>query len=315
MSDKRLMNTFVSVNKLHSGSDYQQLYALSSETTGLKWGVLLPQKYLRCGNPVYQTSSQYVMPFCYTRNSANTDNIIITSSRVLDLGNVNTINGISQGSSLAGTVDSSGTAISGTGTAFMTDFIVGDVLYAGSAGRRITAITSDTDMTVESAFGSPLSGASYKNGGLAPNTHYYIYACGHSSTPGYLMSTRSVVNGDTLINVPSGYSTSNVRQLTHAITTDSSGNTVFAIYNDNFVNILSPVVTTTVTTTSYTGVNASYNVPKTANTALVSLYLKNLSSNTNYITLSNTLSGTFNTTHLSVAGNGEFFNTVPAVDK
>ncbi len=300
------------LNKVNVGANYTQLYALDSETTGLKWGVLLPQRYLRCGNPVYQTVSQYVMPYVYARNAANTDNIIITSSRVLDLSTVNVINGIAQGDYLNGTIDTTGTTVTGTGTSFATDFIVGDVIYAGTEGRRIVSISGDTTITLESAFATDLTSLSYKNGGLAPKTHYYIYALGDVTTPGYVLSTRSTANNDTLINLPTGYSTSNVRQLTHALTTDSSGNAVFAIYSDNFVNILSPQVTTTVTTTSYVAVSTNLVVPKTANTAMVSLYLKNETSSTNNITLSNSLSGTFSTNHLYVSGNGEFFNTVPA---
>lgn len=300
------------LNKVNVGADYTQLYALGTETTGLKWGVLLPQRYLRSGNPVYQTVSQYVMPYVYARNAANTDNIIITSSRVLDLANVGVLNGIAQGDYLNGTIDTSGVTVTGTGTSFATDFIAGDVIYAGTEGRRIVSISGDSTITLESAFATDLTGLSYKNGGLAPKTHYYIYALGDVTTPGYVLSTRSTANNDTLINLPTGYSTSNVRQLTHAITTDASGNVVFAIYSDNFVNILSPQVTTTVTTTSYVAVSTNLVVPKTANTAMVSLYLKNEASSTNNITLSNSLSGTFSTNHLYVSGNGEFFNTVPA---
>lgn len=300
------------LNKVNVGANYTQLYALDSETTGLKWGVLLPQRYLRSGNPVYQTVSQYVMPYVYARNTANTDNIIITSSRVLDLANVGVLNGIAQGDYLNGTIDTSGVTVTGSGTTFSTDFIAGDVIYAGTEGRRIVSISGDSTMVLESAFGTDLTGLSYKNGGLAPKTHYYIYALGDATTPGYVLSTRSTANNDTLINLPTGYSTSNVRQLTHAITTDASGNVVFAIYSDNFVNILSPQVTTTVTTTSYVAVSTNLVVPKTANTAMVSLYLKNASGSTNNVTLSNSLSGTFSTNHLYVSGDGEFFNTVPA---
>lgn len=300
------------LNKVNVGANYTQLYALDSETTGLKWGVLLPQRYLRSGNPVYQTVSQYVMPYVYARNAANTDNIIITSSRVLDLANVGVLNGIAQGDYLNGTIDTSGVTVSGTGTSFATDFIAGDVIYAGTEGRRIVSISGDSTMVLESAFATDLTGLSYKNGGLAPKTHYYIYALGDATTPGYVLSTRSTANNDTLIDLPTGYSTSNIRQLTHAITTDASGNVVFAIYSDNFVNILSPQVTTTVTTTSYVAVSTNLVVPKTANTAMVSLYLKNASGSTNNITLSNSLSGTFSTNHLYVSGDGEFFNTVPA---
>ena len=300
------------LNKVNVGADYTQLYALGTETTGLKWGVLLPQRYLRCGNPVYQTSGQYIMPYVYARNSANTDNIIITSSRVLDLSNVGVVNGIAQGDYLNGTIDTTGTTVTGTGTSFAADFITGDVIYAGTEGRRVVSISGDSTITLESAFTTDLTGLSYKNGGRAPRTHYYIYALGDVTTPGYVLSTRSVANNDTLINLPTGYSTSNVRQLIHTISTDGSGNTVFAIYSDNFVNILSPQVTTTVTTTSYVAVPTNLVVPKTANAAMVSLYLKNNSGSTNNVNLSNSLSGTFSTNHLYVSGNGEFFNTVPA---
>jgi hypothetical protein len=299
------------LNKVAVGADYTQLYALSSEPTSMRWGVLLPENYLQNGNPVYQTPKQYIMPYVYARNAANTDNIIISSSRVLDLNVVGALNGIAQGVELGGTVDSTGTTVTGNGSSFGTDFIVGDVIFANGEGRRVVAIAGET-ITVESRFTTDLAGATYQNGGLAPRTHYYIYACGHTTTPGYVLSTRSRKTGDTLINLPTGYSTDNVRQLLHTITTDTASNVVFAIYNNNFVNILSPQATSTVGSTSYVPVSTGYSVPKTANAAMVSLHLRNSSGATNSVTLSNSLAGTFNTVHLNVAANGEFFNTVPA---
>lgn len=61
-----------------------------------------------------------------------------------------------------GTISSSGTTVTGVGTAFNTFFRVNDRIIAGGQIRRITAIASDTSLTTASAF-SPViaAGASF----------------------------------------------------------------------------------------------------------------------------------------------------------
>lgn len=64
-------------------------------------------------------------------------------------------------SALTGTVSSSGTALTGTGTAFDTELIRGDVIQHpddSSETRVITAIASATGATINEAFSTDLSG-------------------------------------------------------------------------------------------------------------------------------------------------------------
>lgn len=62
----------------------------------------------------------------------------------------------------AGTISSSGTAVTGTGTAFTSFLRVGDIVLAAGQGRRITAITDDTHLTVESSPSPVWNGNDYQ---------------------------------------------------------------------------------------------------------------------------------------------------------
>lgn len=90
--------------------------------------------------------------------------------------------------SLAGTVanSASSTTVTGTGTSFTTDFQVGDTIYINdrSAARRITAIASNTSLTVESHFGTgSVTGSAYsRDGGKAPSTWYHLSLIRRSDT-------------------------------------------------------------------------------------------------------------------------------------
>ena len=104
------------------------------------------------------------------RDSANTLNII-SSSVITKRRDANWASGTNQGgfpaglafpklgSNLTGTFTSSTTAITGSGTAFLTEFSVGDYLWASSKteARRITAITSNTAMTISATFTTNVS--------------------------------------------------------------------------------------------------------------------------------------------------------------
>jgi hypothetical protein len=56
--------------------------------------------------------------------------------------------------SIAGT-----TTVTGTGTAFLTAFIVGDEIVINNEKRRVVAIASDTSITVDVAFNTTIAGA------------------------------------------------------------------------------------------------------------------------------------------------------------
>ena len=69
-------------------------------------------------------------------------------------------------------------------------------------------------------------GVAYRRGSPqpSPNTTYYFCGIAHLTVPGYLLSTRSMLAGQALVDVPSGYTSSNARQLEYCVTTDSNGN-------------------------------------------------------------------------------------------
>ena len=87
---------------------------------------------------------------------------------------------------LTGTVSSSGTALTGSGTAFLTELAVGSYIIADGETRQITAVASDTGATVSSAFTVNLSGDTvvakweyYLDFGFAPGTS--TFASQHAS--------------------------------------------------------------------------------------------------------------------------------------
>lgn len=123
------------------------------------------------------------------------------------------------------TVNNGSSAIAGSGTAFATDFVIGDVIRtAGGQLRKITNVASNIAMTAESNFTSNEAAVAYKRGGEAINTWYYLYAIDNGPTPGLLLSPRNVIGGNTLVDKPSGYSS--VRQLPFAVRNDASGNII-----------------------------------------------------------------------------------------
>ena len=66
---------------------------------------------------------------------------------------------------LAGTVSSNGVLVTGSGTAFLTDFAVGDPIKASSFASRIQMISSDTRLVIANAPAAPWAGATYKKAG------------------------------------------------------------------------------------------------------------------------------------------------------
>lgn len=60
-----------------------------------------------------------------------------------------------------GTLASTGTAVTGTTTAFLTEVQIGDEITSDSETHRVVAVASDTSLTVDEAWGSDLSGDSF----------------------------------------------------------------------------------------------------------------------------------------------------------
>lgn len=172
--------------------------------------------------PVYLSATQFSMASIVERNSTDDGNIIKKTTTTADITTTGS-NGIGQSANLAGTVSTSGspsTTITGTGTAFTTDFVVGDVIESGGNARRITAIASNTSLTVESNITIvPLS--TYKRGGRAPNCWYLVYAL---SSGNLFLSPRNVAGGQALVDLPVGVT--KFRQLPFAVRLDASRNII-----------------------------------------------------------------------------------------
>lgn len=213
--------------RLPMGIDGQILKVDPLTATGLKWvfppkaadssnaqeiTVALPKGYLDMASPV--RTGDYTFLFSYLRaKSADATSDIVLSNAVVTLNTIGA-NALTQSNSLDGTVSSSGTAVTGTSTAFTSEFLVGDVLYASDVGRVIMSITDDSHLTVSSAFLTNLSDSMYSRGGPAPYARYYLYSAGSS----LYLSTRSTFAGDAIVDI--GYAS---RQLPYFVSMDSTG--------------------------------------------------------------------------------------------
>ena len=64
--------------------------------------------------------------------------------------------------SLAGTIATSGNTVTGTSTAFSTDFKVGNYIKANGETKKVTAIANTTQLSVDTAFSTSLSASTYE---------------------------------------------------------------------------------------------------------------------------------------------------------
>jgi hypothetical protein len=172
--------------------------------------------------PVYVNASSFRVDKFAVRSDENDGTIELLNPSVIDL-NQTGINGIAVSSDLAGTIGTGGvssTTINGVGTNFTGEFQVGDVIWTASGGRRIASIISAVQLTVESAI-TLANGTTYRRGGEAPNTWYFLYGgTDFGSNIGLLLSTRNVAAGDQLWDT----SFPKIRQLPFAVRNDANSN-------------------------------------------------------------------------------------------
>jgi hypothetical protein len=147
--------------------------------------------------------------------------------------------GMLQSANLAGTISvtNSGTSVTGSSTAFSTNFQVGDVIQtAGGQARRITAIGSDTSITVTPAWSGTESGVTYKRGGKAPSTVYRLFAIYKDSdgSVDYAASPRDVP-----ADMPSGYTP--YRRIWYVLTDGSANNRPYRQIGNRCV-LLAPIL-------------------------------------------------------------------------
>lgn len=223
-----------------------------------------PNKYMSFADPSYGAADYYVFPWAFARDSTNAVDLSVSGST-----NVYTTvatNGILQSADLTGTISvTSGSAtVTGVGTSFTSDFIVGDVIASSVGNNVITAIASNTSMTVRDSYGSTASGLSYKRGGKATSNHYYVYLVSvDGSSSNYATSTRNVAGGDTLVDLGSYVY---YRQLPHVLTTDSSSNVIKGVWSGLFFEFQGyyPNFISGGSATSATQVSSAIFVPKTS---------------------------------------------------
>ena len=142
---------------------------------------------------------------------------------------VSTASNILVSPNLSGTVTAaSGQAVvTGTGTTFTTDFMVGDPFSfnGGSEIILISSITSATSLTLISNVSTTHTAVTYARGGKANKGIYCLYAIANSSTGATecVLSSRSQATGDTFptADLPSGYN--KYRQLPFAVVLDATG--------------------------------------------------------------------------------------------
>lgn len=117
--------------------------------------------------------------------------------------------------SLTGTFSTTQTTVTGTDTAFKTEFAIGDFLVdaTNKEQRRITSILSNTEMTIESAFSADRSNIATKKGlptfiryelittgtgttidgvSLVANYRFVFDSCGYGIIPTFVVHTNPV---------------------------------------------------------------------------------------------------------------------------
>lgn len=100
-----------------------------------------------------------------------------------------------------GTVSVTGTAVTGTSTLFSTEFIVGDRLYIGNDYAVVSAIASNTSMTLTTAMASNYAGQSYQvlrriTGTVTTSSTGVVGQSGISSFSTQLTAGDALVVGD-----------------------------------------------------------------------------------------------------------------------
>jgi hypothetical protein len=121
------------------------------ESNDVKWSQSLFNYILELGDFYSITPTQYVIEYCNAKTNDNLD-IIVLNSTTINTTIIGAVNGFAQSGFLGGTVKIVDTTVTGTSTTFLTDFIVGDTFtFISGESRRITAITNNTSLTVESA--------------------------------------------------------------------------------------------------------------------------------------------------------------------
>jgi hypothetical protein len=182
--------------------------------------------------PVYATSSTMTVASIAERDSMDAINIQKTSSTTVDIATTG-LNGLAQSANLSGTVSVTSGSTTVTFSASQAGVLqVGDVVTTAGGQSRRLASGSGTSWVSESNFSSTETTVTVKRGGRATNTWYYLYAITDNVTPGLILSTRNVAGGDTLADLPTGYTLS--RQIPFATRLNGSSNIIPFMVGDGW---------------------------------------------------------------------------------
>lgn len=242
-------------------------------------GLVRPRQYQCTAKPVYVGPTTFSVAHIDCKDSTQAVDIVKTTSTTVDITTTG-LGGILRGATASGTVAiTNGSAVvTGTGTNFTVQYQPGDVItVGGSITAVVQSVASSTSLTATANFSSTASGQSHQNGGRAAGAWYYLYAVSDGKTTNLVLSTRSVANGQTLINLPAGYL---YRQLPFACLLDSSGNLVNWVIGPgwpvnplilfkNFEDAVFYGVLAAGAATSFTTVSCAGLVPKISQLALL----------------------------------------------
>lgn len=139
-------STLTKLPKSAYNGDFLTTDTLSS--IGVSWNFNLLKKYVNFCDPVLNSNTSYFIEYLFTKLFNN----LIIENKTINLATVG-INGLTVLPNLSGTIypDPTSTILTGTGTTFLTDFVVGDVINISNKYSRVTNITSDTSITIDSA--------------------------------------------------------------------------------------------------------------------------------------------------------------------
>ena len=110
-------------------------------------------------------------------------------------------------------------------------FNVGDLITIKSGQSTYTSLVTEIidnyNIIISGVIPFTSTNANFRRGGsqlgLVPDTKLYFYALGHSVSPGYILTTRNVMNGDKLTDLPTGYYVENSRQLPYYVVVSGNG--------------------------------------------------------------------------------------------
>ena len=98
---------------------------------------------------------------------------------------------------LTGTLSSSGTTVTGSGTSFTTELAVGDIIVSDSQTRRVATITNNTSLTTDAAFSGALSGDTFTQ--HYPTGHIFDFSTDGGSSTDDSSTQRTIHVGGTTI--------------------------------------------------------------------------------------------------------------------